>query len=198
MQKTKEQLHKYWIDPKDKNSTSSYVSGIDKSKFLHDFITSTTDIDELSSILEIGCNVGRNLDYLFNKGFHSLHGIEISTKAIDLMKVEYPKMAKHSNIVNKPVEDYMQDIKTNSIDMIYTMAVLEHIHTDSEWIFEDMVRISKQYIITIEDEVCTTWRHFPRNYKDIFEDLGMVQIYEVKCDDIKGLGNNFYGRVFIK
>jgi len=68
------------------------------------------------------------------------------------------------------------------------MAVLEHIHPDSEWIFEDMARITGLYLITIEAEKAEHWRLYPRNYKNIFEKYGLKQVEESSCDKESGLG----------
>lgn len=73
------------------------------------------------------------------------------------------------------------------------MAVLEHIHFDSDWIFAELVRIAP-LIITIEDEVDISTRHFPRNYQKVFEPLGMRQ---VDFDpNVPGLHDYFKYRAF--
>ena len=48
------------------------------------------------------------------------------------------------------IEDRIKDMER--CDLVFTMAVLEHIHLDSEWVFSEMARIAKKYLITIEDE----------------------------------------------
>lgn len=75
---------------------------------------------------------------------------------------------------------------------------MKHIHTDSEWIFPEIQRITQSNLITIEDEGATTERHFPRNYKEVFEPLGFVQVYE-EADRVKKIiGGNFVLRLFKK
>ncbi len=76
------------------------------------------------------------------------------------------------------------------------MAVLEHIHYKSNWIFNEMIRISK-YILTIEDELSISDRHFPRNYKKIFSN-NMTQIFYEDCSYIKGFNKGFKTRLFKK
>ena len=41
-------------------------------------------------IMELGSNIGRNLAYLYQAGFHNLFGIEINDKAVDRGKELYP------------------------------------------------------------------------------------------------------------
>ena len=114
-------------------------------------------------ILEIGCNVGRNLNYLFLAGFQNLEGIEISGSAVELLSQSYPEMARYTKIYNMPVEEIIKKFRDNEFDVVFTMAVLEHIHIDSECVFPEMMRITKDFLITIEDEYGLFWRHFPRN-----------------------------------
>ena len=101
-------------------------------------------------------------------------------------------------IHNMPAEDIIGKFEDNEFDIVFTMAVLEHIHTDSEWIFTEMARITKTHLITIEDERGISWRHFPRDYKKVFEQLGLVQIEEIDCSKIDRLGDGVYARVFQK
>ncbi len=196
-QGSRTQLHTYWRYPgDDANSPEGYIYTVENSEFLLKFIKKYVNFQE--RILEIGCNVGRNLNYLFGAGYKNLESIEISKEAIDLMKKTYPQMASSIKIYNSSVEDIIKSFKDNSFDLVFTMAVLEHIHPDSEFIFLEMVRITKKYLVTIENEKDVSWRHFPRNYKKVFETLGMKQIEQFNCKEIKDLGPNFWIRVFTK
>ena len=197
METDRKKIHDYWTRPWDgSNAPAFYLSGAEKSRFLIGVVKPLITAE--SALLEVGCNVGRNLNALYGQGFTNLAGIEISADALALMAQNFPEIANKATIHNCSVEDCIKAIPSGSIDMVYTMAVLEHIHTDSEWVFAEMVRISRGYVVTIEDEVCLTWRHFPRKYKEVFEGLGMKQVSCVKGDKIKGLGKSFYGRVFKK
>ncbi len=205
--KKRDELIQYWSDPWDgSNLASSYAktkggpleaSRSRRSKFLKNLLNKY--VTSNSNILEIGCNVGRNLNELFSSGFKNLSGIEISKKALELMKHHYPEMVKGSRMYNKPVESVIKDFKDGEFDVVFTMAVLQHIHPDSEFIFPEMVRTTKKFIITIEDEKQSSWRHFPRNYKKVFETIGMKQVEEKICDfDVDGLNHNFVARIFEK
>ncbi len=195
--KSRAELHRYWRQPSDgANPPQGYLEGKGKSELLLKLIAKHAD--HQSRILEIGCNVGRNLNHLYAAGFKRLEGIEISEAAVELLRQSYPEMGSNSKIHNVPVENVIKEFGDNEFDTVFTMAVLEHIHRDSEWIFAEMVRITKGFLITIEDERGMSWRHFPRNYKKIFGRLGMKQIEELKCDEVDGLGHNFYARVFEK
>lgn len=188
-------LLQYWKSPWDgSNIPREYLEGRARSLFLVEIVKRYNKTN--ARILEIGSNVGRNLNYLFLAGFKELSGIEISENAVQLLKELYPEMASHVKIYNISVEELIKDFKDGEFDVVFTMAVLEHIHPDSEWVFPQVARITKHVLITIEDELSLSWRHFPRNYKDIFEPLGMKQVEALNCSDVDGLGNSFFARIF--
>ncbi len=195
--KSREELHQYWRQPQDiGNRPQDYISGEDRSQFVVEMVKRYCSPD--ARILEIGCNVGRNLNYLFLAGFKNLEGIEINGNAVQLLKTTYPEMAQHNKIYNNPVEDIIKSFENDTFDLVFTMAVLEHIHPDSEWIFPEMVRITRATLITIEAETSVSWGIFPRNYKKEFELLGMGQIESFNLNEISELGRSYSFRVFKK
>jgi SAM-dependent methyltransferase len=194
--KSRDELHQYWRQPGSGNLPHEYLEGEVRSVFLKEMINKHASQD--ATILEIGCNVGRNLNHLFHSGFKQLSGIEISGNAVQLLRQSFPEMAACTKIYNAPVEEAIRDFKDGEFDLVFTMAVLEHIHTNSEWIFPEIGRITKSTLITIEDEGDFSWRHFPRNYKKVFESLGMEQIDTINCSAIDGLGPTFFARIFRK
>jgi len=195
--KSRDELYQYWRDPwDDDNIPRDYLEAEPRSSFLLEIIKKYAHTS--AKIMEIGCNVGRNLNYLFQAGFKNLEGIEISEKAVKILRESFPEMAKYARIYNAPVEEIIRDFKNNQFDVLFTMAVFEHIHSDSEWIFPQIARISKKFLITIEDEQGISWRHFPRCYKKVFEPLGMKQVEEIYCKGVEGLPDGFAARIFKK
>ena len=195
--KTREEVHAYWRHPWDgRNLPQEYAQGNERSEFLVNLIKGYGTPQ--SAILEIGCNVGRNLHYLFVNDFGQLTGIEISDEAVKVGRATYPEMREQVEVVNAPAEQALAAFGGNAFDIVFTMAVLQNIHPESQFIFSEMARITKYFLITIEDERGVSWRHFPRNYERVFKLLGFRQVYESKCDEVVGLGKNFVARVFRK
>ena len=194
---SREKLYSYWKTPNDRwNSPELYLQGHERSEFLVSIVKRYLNHED--SILEVGCNVGRNMQFLFDAGFRNLSAVEISAKALELMKLKFPIIAKSSHIYNSTIEDWVQSNSSLQFDLIFAMAVLEHIHWESDWVFSSLSKMSKKYLVVIEDEWQVSNRHFPRNYKDIFENLGMTQLEEINCIDVPGLNKNFFARVFAK
>jgi SAM-dependent methyltransferase len=195
VQKSKDELQKYWRNSdKMNNNPSGYLQGSSKrSEYLVSLVKQYVKPDDASSIIELGCNVGRNLYHLWKAGYHNLSGVEINPQALKLMKQNFPDMQVKT--YEGSIEDRLKEL--GEYDLVFTMAVLEHIHGDSEWVFSEMARKAKRYLITIEGEKKNESElHFPRNYKNIFEGLGMQQVYEEHLSQKEGLNTNFYARVF--
>ena len=110
--KTRDQLHQWWRNPRKGNLPEEYMSVAGdvrsirrdlRSRFLVE--TVNKHLPEEARILELGCNVGRNLEYLFSSGFQNLSAVEINENAIKLMKERYPDMASKSVIYRGTIED---------------------------------------------------------------------------------------------
>ena len=192
--RSRAKLHAYWRNPDDgANHTEDYLTSRcnPRTETLVG-IVERLPMAKDARILEIGCNAGRNLDALRLAGYEKLWGIEISENAIEAMKTYYPELSPC--LVVAPVEEKIHEIPDDYFELVFTMAVLQHIHPSSEWVFAEMARITR-FIITIEDEYSRGWRHKPRNYKRIFSKLGMEQI---GMGAIRGLSPKFIGRAFRK
>lgn len=199
---TSKEAQEFWRNPKKanehdvgKNDPNDYLTFDDgRSEMLFEKIHEILP-DRDIKILELGPNAGRNLNFLYKKGYENVHGIEINADAVNLMEENFPYISK--NITLSSIEDGLQDISNNDFDLVFTMAVLEHVSTESDFIFDDIKRISSEFIITIEDEV-TSWseRHFQRNYKKVFESESWEEIFSANCEEFNCLDDRFFIRVF--
>jgi SAM-dependent methyltransferase len=132
------------------------------------------DIPINSSILELGSNCGINLNVLSKNGYHNINGMEINPHAIDEMYKSFPQLKV--NIANISFEDGLKCIPSDSFDLIFSMAVLLHVHPSSNLIFDEIARISKKYICIVEAETLNCKYIFPRNYKRLFESRRFTEI----------------------
>jgi len=128
------------------------------------------------SILEIGCNLGRNLNHLWQAGYKNVRGMEISEHAVKRLRSEYPCLAMISVDIG-PAEQSIQKYDDKSIDVIFTMAVLEHLHPDSRFLFNEIARVVGKYVLAIEPrEGKRSHMQYPWNMKDEFTTAGLTCI----------------------
>jgi SAM-dependent methyltransferase len=147
---------------------------------------SQTLINELSpliakddSILEIGCNMGRNLNHLWQAGYKNLHGMEISEHAVRRLRAEYPCLAM-TPIDIGPAEQSIRKYGNNSIDVIFTMAVLEQLHPDCRFFFKETARVARKYVLAIEPrDGHRSHSQYPWDIKSEFTTVGLI------CIDVK-------------
>lgn len=191
---SRDQLHEFWRNPDEPNRPEHYREPVERSRFLVDLLQPHLQADW--TVLEIGCNVGRNLAFLRDAGLGRLTGIEINGEALALLRETYPELGATATLVNAPVEDVIRGMADRSFDLVYTMAVLEHLHPASEWVFGEMARVTRSLLVTVEDERGISVRHTPRDYGRVFAALGMRQILEREVSEAEGLSPGFVARVF--
>lgn len=145
------------------------------------------------SVLEIGCNVGRNLEALRQAGYGPLTGIEINAGALADMRRVFPDLHATATLINQPVETALPPMADGAVDVCFTMAVLQHIHPDSEWVFPHLLRVASRYLVVIENEDQSSYKIFPRDYGAVFRGLGAT---EVLAEPVSGSLQNYTARVF--
>jgi SAM-dependent methyltransferase len=173
---SREEAQRYWTAPPDeKNLPDRYAHGDTRgSAELVRLLDQLVKKD--AAILEIGCNAGRNLNHLYQSGFTNLSAIEISPAAIAFFGRTFPNAAKVTDVKIGSFEEVLPTYPDKRFDLLFSMAVMMHIHPDSAFVFAHMVRVSRM-VLAIEDErESTSTRHFGRNYREVFEPLGAKQV----------------------
>lgn len=192
-----EECQEYWKNPSGRNKPNHYIQHIKRSVWLHENIFKKHS-DTNDNILELGCNVGRNLNYLFHQGFKNLSGVEINSNAVLLLKDTYPEMARMTELYNSSIEDAVVKFNDEQFDHVFSMAVLEHIPYESDWIFKEISRISKKYVTVLELETVSSQHIFARNYKEIFESFGLTELEGPdqlgQCDGLGGYAVRIFNK----
>jgi tetratricopeptide (TPR) repeat protein len=100
--------------------------------------------EDIESVLEFGCNVGRNL-YCLRRNFGELRlsGIDINRDAINVGRQHYKLPLVHGG------EEKLNEIEDGAYDVVFTVSVLDHIpHVEA--VLRELLRIAKKYFIAIE------------------------------------------------
>jgi 2-polyprenyl-3-methyl-5-hydroxy-6-metoxy-1,4-benzoquinol methylase len=145
--KYKNKQQEYWASPYDEpNSPIAYSKHNKRSEYLLSVLP--LYVKNTESILEIGCNIGRNLNALFENGYTNLTGIDINAEALKQSKKVYPNL--DVNLINQTIENWVSE--KDKFDCIFSMAVMVHIPYESDWVFKKISKKAKKTLITIEDE----------------------------------------------
>ena len=157
----------YWKNPTPENLPRTYLEDKGRSDMLVDVVKNKLSFESDRAILEVGCNVGRNLKRLEMAGYTNLTGIDVNREALDLVT---SNGCLHLGTIEQVLPRLLQPY-----GLVFTMAVLQHIPPENDNVFEHVARLSIN-LLTIEDETASSSRHFPRNYRTVFEGLGMNYI----------------------
>lgn len=142
----KEWLGDFGRDYTDRNSCSfeeldkSYldVFGVNRSDLNLEFVGG---IDRSANVLEVGANIGLQLQGLQRMGFRNLYGIELQWYAVEMSK----SRTKNINLIQGNAFDI--PFKDGCFDLVFTSGVLIHISpTDTATILEEIYRCSKKFI----------------------------------------------------
>lgn len=165
------------------NVPEMYLEPIGRSRALLALIQ---DTPKTAKILEVGCNVGRNLNYLYGAGYRNVHGVEISPHAVDLLRKHHPELPQDS-IHLGAAEDVLPRFADGEFDLVFTMAVMEHIHPESKEVFDDIGRIAKTILAIEPMKGHTSSRQYPHDLKAIFRAQGYRCVFEKAMWDIPEL-----------
>ncbi|MDO8561481.1 MAG: methyltransferase domain-containing protein [bacterium] len=112
--------------------------GVSRSAMNRDFLGT---IEKSISVLEVGANVGTQLQFLYDQGFSKILGVDVNRRAITEAKHLYPSV----DVVEGSGFDL--PFKDGSFGLVYTSGVLIHISPDDiKSIMSEMHRVSSRYI----------------------------------------------------
>jgi SAM-dependent methyltransferase len=143
------------------------------------------------AILELGCSSGRHLAYLRERGYDDLAGVDINDESFGVMADHYPELAETGTFHAAPIEEFVPSVPDDAFDVVYSVETLQHVHPETEWVFEELTRVTSDLLITAENEgnspergrsgndVSCVHDDFPlyhRDWKQVFSELGMAQL----------------------
>ncbi|MFZ0183414.1 MAG: pseudaminic acid biosynthesis-associated methylase [Nitrosotalea sp.] len=101
-------------------------------------------IDKNSSILEVGCNVGLNLNLLQRLGFTNLTGLELNPKTCEIARNNNPGI----KFINSPIETFESKDK---YDVVFTTVFLIHLNPGIlPAVVKKIILLSKEWIFGLE------------------------------------------------
>jgi SAM-dependent methyltransferase len=148
-----------------------------------------------ASVFEVGTNAGANLARLYALGYRRLEGLEINPLAVQEMGRAFPEVRAAATVHLGDAETLMPTLAPARADVVFSMAVLLHIHPRSDAIFDEMVRVARRYVCVIESEAVTLSYIFARNYRRVFERRGCREIRALEITEAQhpAVGRDYWG-----
>lgn len=139
------------------------------------------DLNDVESILEVGSNIGLNLEALHNLGYLYLMGIEPNDKARQECRFPTKDGTAHKIPIN-----------TGFFNLVFTCGVLIHVPPkELEKSMKEIIRVSNKYVLAIEyeapKETMVKYRGqrdmlWKRPYRKLYEKLGLKLVKQGKTD----------------
>jgi len=173
------------FDSADSDLFYSKHYGISRTEIYKEFLDDLLPKD--SKILEIGCNIGIQLNLLQKLGYNNLWGIDLQEYALDIGRKQY----KGLNLCCASVYDL--PFKDNYFDLIFTNGLLIHIHPNNlKFAIQEMYRVSNKYLLSWEyynDIIINVdyhgysevlWKaNYPQLFLDLFPNLNEIKIKKI-------------------
>ena len=103
------------------------------------------DGTQVANILEVGCNIGWNLEYLRRLGYTDTVGIEPQTYAVERIRERSPQLNVQIGSA------FALPFKDGEFDLVFTCGVLIHISgADLPRALNEMFRVSRRLVLAIE------------------------------------------------
>lgn len=199
---SREQCQAFWTGQSG-DSTNAPTTYAAKETGVVDFLAGFwgPEVTTSDRVLEVGCNAGANLERLRQLGYSELQGIEINPQAIATLNETFPELAEAAAIRNATIEEGLAGMEADSVDVVFSMAVLIHLHPTSVEVFDELVRVSRRFVCVIELEQASNSYVFPRDYRRVFSrrgcgELRSTQIARAANPDVTRDYDGYVARLF--
>ncbi len=179
-----------WEGTFGKDYTNRNPFGMDEMDelYTHQFGITRTDLnlkflgrfDHSIKILEVGANLGSQLQGLQAIGFTNLYGIELQPYAVETSK----QNTKNINLIQGSGFDI--PFKDSYFDLVYTSGVLIHIHPDDlNTAMAEIYRCSKEYVWGFEYYSDEYTEILYRGRRDLLWKANFAVLYQNKFSDLE-------------
>ena len=138
------------------------------------------EISHEDKILDLGCNSGRHMNALHEKGYKKLTGVDVMESAFKKFRDAFPATYETSQLHLDFFQRFLDNLEKDYFDTVYTIgATIELVHPSYD-VVKAMCRASrKNIILVIQPE-----RHnYPRFYEHEFKRSGFGLAYKKKLSE---------------
>lgn len=134
----------------------------------------TTPTD--ASVLDLGCNSGANLNFLFQAGYRRLYGVDAGGRALQLFRDTFPDTWATADVKHDLFQHYLLNCPDGFVDVVHSNgATLELVHPSFP-IVAEICRVSRDAVYL---DILERGHAYPRKYIEQFRSHGFELIY---CD----------------
>ncbi len=137
-----------------------------------------TSID--ASIVDLGCNSGANLNFLYQSGYRRLAGVDAGRQALELFACTFPEAFACARPANDLFQHYLLAHDTDAFDVLHSNgATLELVHPS----FPIVAEICRVIRDSVYLDICERGHAYPRRYVEQFARHGFVLVHSERASD---------------
>lgn len=156
------------------HSPEQYLDADDMTRVVLDPVCALVPTD--AAFLEVGCNAGRNLEYLRRRGYARLTGVDINPVAVrETLPRHLPELARVAELRVGDAAECLRALPTGAYDVVFAMFVLLHVPPGRMALFAEMARVCRGTIVVAND---ACGYPYPYDYARLFTRLGCTQVRE--------------------
>jgi SAM-dependent methyltransferase len=108
--------------------------------------------DRSARILDLGCNMGRHLGDLHNRGYRRLAGVDVMGAALKAFAEHRPRVYAASDVRHDLFQRYLTTTADQSFDLVYTHgATVELVHPSFD-VIRHLCRIARDHVVLLIHE----------------------------------------------
>lgn len=128
------------------------------------------------SVMDMGCNSGANLNFLYQAGYRRLSGVDASRAALEHFARIFPETFEVADVRHDLFQRYVQRCPAGMVDVIHSNgATLELVHPSFP-IVAEMCRVARRAVYV---DIQERGHAYPRDYIAQFQRNGFQLVY---CD----------------
>ncbi len=126
------------------------------------------------SVMDMGCNSGANLNFLYQAGYRRLYGVDASGAALEHFARIFPQTFEAADVRHDLFQRYLQRCSDEMVDVIHSNgATLELVHPSFPVVGE-MCRVARRAVYV---DIQERGHAYPRDYIAQFERNGFQLVY---------------------
>ena len=127
-----------------------------------------------SSVLDIGCNSGANLDFLRQAGFMELYGVDAGRNALAHFELNYRVTFQLAEVKHDLFQRYLLKSPSRFVDVVHSNgATLELVHPSFPFVSE-ICRVARRDVFV---DIVEMGHAYPRNYIAQFRRHGFELVF---------------------
>lgn len=132
------------------------------------------------SIVDLGCNSGANLNFLYHAGYHRLAGVDAGREALELFSRTFPDVFACARPTNDLFQHYLLAQENKAFDVLHSNgATIELVHPSFP-IVSEICRVTRHFVYL---DICERGHAYPRRYVEQFARYGFDLVHSERASD---------------